>query len=455
MRRSSSERPRAWRGAALAWLLLGAGCTSLVDWGLGAGLGASCSSDEQCQGSSCIDGLCTSICDPEPCPSGSVCASGLCRVPVDATFVLPGPVGQEDLSYSFELARQELATSLGYLTTRLEDDLFLASDAVARADAAIADGSDVVVVARPAHAQAFVELADRHPDVAVFAHGATSSRPNLVGFDVRAYQGTYLAGVAAARKTTTKRLCFIASTVTPSVIARVNGFVLGARTVDAAAVVEVAFLGDWHDTLPPVNGQTRERTLTLEMMGRGCDVVAHALDNNIPVGTVGQTAMPGVFVIAANVEDACTLAPGRCIGSLVYRWSPILEELVEQAARGSLDGGLRLYGIRTSDADSPMSFRVPSNLIGAQSIAAELDALRGVLASEDGVGSVFDGPIRSTGQCEEAIGSEPCVPEGERLSAAGLASMCWLVEGAVTYDASSGADVPALVPKEGDCAGGP
>jgi basic membrane protein A and related proteins len=225
-------------------------------------------------------------------------------------------VGQEDLSYSFELARQELELALRYVSTSLEDELFLSSEAATAAQSAIASGHGVVVGARPAYGAAFAELADQNPDVSVLVHGARVTRPNLVSFDVRAYQGTYLAGIAAARKTTTRRLCFVASAITPSVVARVNGFVIGARSVDPSIVVEVSWIGDWHDTEPPVNGQTRERVETLAMLGRGCDVVAHSLDNNIPVSTVGQLAPPGVYVIGANVETACELAPGRCLGSL-------------------------------------------------------------------------------------------------------------------------------------------
>jgi len=449
------RRPRR-SGAAvgLAWLLGGAAaCTSIVDWDLGAGIGAPCSSDDQCQGSSCIDDICASPCEPDgSCPRGTVCADRVCQVPTSVAFLVPGPVGQEDLSYSFELARQELELALRYVSTSLEDELFLSSEAATAAQSAIADGHGVIVGARPAYAAAFAELADQNPDVSLLVHGAAITRPNLVSFDVRAYQGTYLAGIAAARKTSSRRLCFVASAVTPSVVARVNGFVIGARSVDPSIVVEVVWIGDWHDTQPPVNGQTRERTETLAMLGRGCDVVAHSLDNNIPVSAVGQLATPGVFAIGANVATACELAPGRCIGSLVYRWSPILEELVDDAHRARLAGGRRLYGFRVSDTDSPMSFRVPSNLVGAQSISAELDAVRAELASEQGVGSVFQGPLRSTGQCEAAQGDGVCVADGERLGDGQLESMCWLVEGAIAYDTSLAQDVPALVPPSGDCA---
>jgi basic membrane protein A and related proteins len=453
-RSGARRRPsQAGVAAGVAWLLGSAvACTSIVDWSVGAGIGAPCSSDEQCQGSSCIDDICASPCEPDgSCPGGTVCADRVCQVPSSVAFLLPGPVGQEDLSYSFELARQELEISLRYVSTSLEDELFLSSEAATAAQSAIASGHGVVVGARPAYGPAFAELADQNPEVSVLVHGARVTRPNLVAFDVRAYQGTYLAGIAAARKTSSRRLCFVASAVTPSVVARVNGFVIGARSVDPSIVVEVSWIGDWHDTQPPVNGQTRERLETLAMLGRGCDVVAHSLDNNIPVSTVGQQAPPGVFVIGANVETACELAPGRCLGTLVFRWAPILEELVDDAHRARLTGGRRIYGIRVSDTDSPMSFRVPSNLVGAQSISAELDAVRAQLATEQGVGSVFDGPLRSTGQCEALSGDSICVAEGERVAEGELADMCWLVDGAIAFDASLTLDVPALVPAEGDC----
>jgi hypothetical protein len=83
---------------ALAWLLgeRGTACTSIVDWNVGAGIGAPCSSDEQCQGSSCIDDICASPCEPDgTCPGGTVCAERLCQVPSSVAFFLPGQWGRK------------------------------------------------------------------------------------------------------------------------------------------------------------------------------------------------------------------------------------------------------------------------------------------------------------------------------------------------------------------------
>jgi hypothetical protein len=82
---------------------------------------------------------------------------------------------------------------------------------------------------------------------------------------------------------------------------------------------------------------------------------------------------------------------------------------------------------------------------------SELDAVRAELATEQGVGSIFDGPLRSTGQCEDRRRCTICVAAGERLGEGALENMCWLVEGAIAFDATLGEDVPALVPPEGDC----
>lgn len=427
-------------------------CTVVVEPDVGAGLGATCTFDGQCQASSCIDGLCAVRCgDSAGCPGGTVCAQGVCHVPIQAAYLFPHDLAQDEVGRSFDIGRQEADEILGYIDSSQEVPFASPGDAVARAAQVANAGAEVIVSTTPLHADRFAAFAAETPDVTVLSYQGTSSGPNLVSFDARTYQVYYLAGIAAGRYSKTRRVAILGGFVSPPVVASINAFALGARAASADPItIELRWIGEPHDTQPKVNGKSRERIFTEQMvMETGCDVVAHTLDNSIPLLTVADLIDDGrdVYAIGANLEDACAAAPaGRCLGSTYFQWGPLLAFVLDELHRDRDLPGLVLGGIEVSNLDSPIGFAVPSDLSGGVSLAALLEDERAKLAAQEGVGAIFDGPIASTGQCEAASGVSPCVPEGERLSEEGLATMCWLLDGIVDE-----LDMPAVVPDEDRC----
>ncbi|MFO0614057.1 MAG: BMP family ABC transporter substrate-binding protein [Polyangiaceae bacterium] len=406
-----------------------------------------------CQASTCVDGLCTIACPQDPsdrCPQGTVCAKQTCQLPLAVGFLYPGEFSQEEYTLSFERARDEIKSALAYSSLAYLEDVASASTVHDSATSFLAQGRPVIVATSPSHGPLLLDFADENPDATLFVVGARVTRPNLVSFDTRTYQAYYLAGIAAARKTTSHRLGMIGSSYTPSVLASINAFALGARAVDPANVVALKWIGAAHDMEPHVQGKSRERIYTEQLLADGADVIAHTLDNNIPVYTVAEQPT-NVLAIAANVPDACEIKPSRCLGSVYFNWGPLLISLLDGYHRQRLpDPPSVLEGILVSRTESSFGFLLSDGIVGAPAIQLALDDALTALASDEGVGRVFDGPLQSTGQCEAKTGAPQCVPSGARLDDAGLRDMCWLVQGIV--ERSGGVDAPALVPELGDCA---
>lgn len=67
--------------AGLFLLAVGANCSLIASSELKNGIGASCSSDDDCQGGVCSDGLCSLECSTsDNCPDPAICISGLCKL---------------------------------------------------------------------------------------------------------------------------------------------------------------------------------------------------------------------------------------------------------------------------------------------------------------------------------------------------------------------------------------
>jgi basic membrane lipoprotein Med (substrate-binding protein (PBP1-ABC) superfamily) len=437
-------------GAALALFATVGACENFVSSEVGEGIGAPCQRDSQCQASTCMDGICAIPC-PDKCPSGTLCASGICQLPLNAGFMYPGFVMSEDYSSSFDRGRDAAKDSLPYSSLSFAENITLGSEANDAATSFLKQGRNVIVGASSIYGPMLSDFADQNPDATVLVAFSRVTRENLIDFETRTYEAYYLAGVAAATKSTSGRLGMIGSTYSPPTVASINGFALGAQSVNPAAIVELKWIGRPHDPDPPVGGKTKERIFTEQLIADGCDVIAHTLDNNIPVAVVSQLKPPNVLAIGANLNDACTIDPAVCLGAVYYNWGPFLTELLDEAHKDDLpDNGRVIEGIQVSTADSPIGFAVNDQIIGATALKQQLDPILMGLASDQGVGRVFDGPIASTGQCEAATMQPTCVEPGDRLSEQDLEQMCWLVQGVVSHD--TGTDMPATVPEEDDCA---
>lgn len=433
-----------------------AACQGLVDVDLGAGIGATCATNDECQGSSCLDGICTVRCaDDAGCPGGTVCAREICELPLQIGYVYPFPVSQDELAQSIDLGRIGVEAELAYVTSVAVEDKPLAADAADAALDLVSQGTTVLVATSSAQATAFAALSAANPDVNVLVVDSPTATGQLTSVQPRIYQAYHLAGFAAARRSSTRRLGFIGSVATPSVIARINAFALGARRAlepeGQTATIEVRWMGDWHDTGAPVENETKEVRDTRELLLAGADVIAHTLDNNIPL-----TSLPYIldkdendmltegFAIAANLPAGCegSAAP-RCVGSAYYNWTPILSQAFRTIQRDEALAGFLRMGVAVTEAESAVGFRVGA--AAPAGVDAEIDAVRAELLNEEGVGPIFDGPISSV-LCSQQEERTPCVAEGERLSEQELARMCWYIDDVGLVERAGGTDVPAVVP---------
>ncbi len=438
------------RRAVVALAVVGVACQGLVDTDLGAGIGAPCLGDDDCQGSICSDRICTRTCgDDAGCPGGTICADEICELPMRVGYVYPFPIAQDELAQSFDLGRLGAETEHRYVTSVAVDDKPLAPDATDAALGLVAEGASVIAALSPAQAPAFAALADANPDVAVVGYASPVVSERLTSLEPRMYQAYYLAGVAAARKTLTNRFGMIASVASPEIVSRVNAFALGARRSLGATpfIVEVRWIGDWHDTGALVMGEKKERRDTRDLIINGADVVAHTLDNNIPLYSLPELALEGhvATAVAANLAAACDAegVANLCVGSAYFNWAPMLGTAFHAIQRDEGGGRLRM-GLGTNEAQSAVGFRVGAGATAG--LAQELDNIRAELVQGDAVGAVFKGPIESD-DCAAQTGNSPCVATGATLDEAALARMCWFIDGVIVErDPTGTMDLPGTVP---------
>ena len=464
-----TDRNRAKRGAAwprrlqvlTAVALMGlaagfAGCSVIADSSIASkGLGASCRSDNDCQGSSCHNGVCVLTCQVDSdCPATTKCFGNQCHRSLSVGGIWVGVVSSgEGWTWThhegMEYAKQQLPfMSFSYKEQQMGEAIGTTIDELVRG------GGNVVISNSFDHVPQVLAKAKQHKDTKFLSCAGHAQEPNVGAYYAHAEQAWYVAGQLAARKTKTRRLGFIGSYVTPEVVRHINAFARGAKSVAADVKVEVRWLGFWYDpsiqtkqyTYTPLhvgmNKQTLqlsgEEYLTAKLIDSGVDVIGHQCDNQIPSRYVATHALKNtlvahrndgssVYVIANNNRygwrDVAGQPLANSFGAVYFNWGPTYVQMLTEIHRGGWKP-FSTNGVLRADAEtSPVGFELSTNEVG------EFDLVRRqyVLDAEsEGPDRVFAGPFSTNGN---ERGRD--MAAGEVLQPEEYASMCWFVDNVI------------------------
>lgn len=221
----------------------------------------------------------------------------------------------------------------------------------------------------------------------------------------------YLSGIAAAGTSKTKKLGFVAAKPIPQVLRNINAFLLGARSVDPHATVNVIFTGDW--SLP-----VKEAEAANSLIDQGVDVLTCHVDS--PKVVMETAEHRGIYCCGYHVDQS-VLAPKGYLTGAEWVWKTPYTILVDNALSGKpminfLRGGLKENFVATSSFGPAVSATTRK-----KSLAVKAKMLQGDYV-------IFKGPILdNTGKTVIAAG----ISQGQQDPV--LEGMNYLVEGVVGH----------------------
>jgi simple sugar transport system substrate-binding protein len=215
--------------------------------------------------------------------------------------------------------------------TVIEEENVAETDAVTQSMESMIqlDGANVILGTSFGYFDPFmVEIAQRYPDVQ-FRHAAplwsAERHPaNLGSYFCYLNQAHYVNGVAAGLSTTTNRIGFVAAKPIPTVLSNINSVLLGARSVNPEATVQLIFTGDW--SLP-----VREAEAANALVDAGCDVLTCHVDG--PRVVIETAERRGVKSCGHNASQF-DLAPNGFVTGAEYKWETIYRLYAEAFASG-------------------------------------------------------------------------------------------------------------------------
>jgi basic membrane protein A len=215
--------------------------------------------------------------------------------------------------------------------TVIEEEKVPETDAVSQSMESMInlDGANLVLATSFGYYNPFVvDVAKKYPDVQ-FRHAAplwneATDPKNAGSYFCYLNQAHYVDGVAAGLSTKTNKIGFVAAKPIPSVLSNINSVLLGAKSVNPNATVQVIFTGEW--SLP-----VREAEASNALIDAGCDVITCHVDG--PKVVVETAEGRGVMTCGHNASQA-PLAPKGFITGAEYKWETIYKIYADALAAG-------------------------------------------------------------------------------------------------------------------------
>lgn len=252
--------------------------------------------------------------------------------PIRVAVVMPSPIN--DLAFS-----QSMYDGLAAIQDECGEDafefafsesMFIVDDAAAALRDYASEGYDLVIAHGSQYGSSLQEIAPDFSDTS-FAWGTTVDTfglDNIYAYEARSEQGGYVTGVIAAGMTESGVIGVVGPIETGDAKLYVDGFVVGAQSVDPDIEVNVNWIGSFSDVaLASEAAQTHVNV--------GADVLTGTAQ--MVVGAIGVAEQNGVLWFGTQANQS-SLAPDIVVANQVYDWTVVLKQIISNIHAGVLGG---------------------------------------------------------------------------------------------------------------------
>jgi basic membrane protein A and related proteins len=226
-------------------------------------------------------------------------------------FIYVGPIGDFGWSYQHDQGRLAIEKAFPgkvettYVESVPENDSERAIEQLART------GHKLIFTTSFGYMEPTLRVARRYPDVK-FEHATGVKRaPNVATYSAKFHEGRYIIGQIAGKMTKTNTIGYIGAFPIPEVIAGINAFYLGAKSVNPNIKIKIVWANSWFD--PP-----KEADAAKVLIDQGVDIVTQHTDSPAPV----QAAAARNIMSFGQASDMSRFAPNNVMTSIIDDWNP-------------------------------------------------------------------------------------------------------------------------------------
>ncbi len=199
-----------------------------------------------------------------------------------------------------------------------------------------AQGYDVVIGHGFQFADPAIKVGAKYPETKFICIEAEAQADNVASYVMRCEEAAYLMGVLAANMTEADSIGMVAGMEGPSLIKIVEGYKLGARSVNPDIKVAQAYIGTFDDI-------AKGKEAGIAMVNGGADVLSHVA-NQAGMGVIKAAEEAGLMA-TGDSYDQSFVAPETVINSTVYNVPVLIKAAVSDVVNGTFEGGVHYLGM--------------------------------------------------------------------------------------------------------------
>ncbi|MBA3801097.1 MAG: BMP family ABC transporter substrate-binding protein [Geodermatophilaceae bacterium] len=209
------------------------------------------------------------------------------------------------------------------------------------------NGNNPVIAVGFVYATSLAVVAEEFPDTQfALIDSADATADNITNLLFAEEQGSFLVGVIAALKSTTKNVGFVGGVQVPLIEKFEAGFAAGVAAVDPAITVQVQYL-----TQPPdfsgFGDPAKGKTAAEGMYQNGADIVYQAAGGS-GGGVFEAASEAGAFAIGVDSDQAVTADPAVAdviISSMLKNLNVAVSEFLSSFVDGDVQSGEVIFDL--------------------------------------------------------------------------------------------------------------
>ena len=251
--------------------------------------------------------------------------SGERRAALKIGFVMTGNRNDSGWNGKHYAAVRKVCDEYGF-TLLMKENVAENTGACPKAvDELAAEGANVIFLSSFGYPAEMFNLTENYPQISFCGIVAEPTAPNMTAYFARMYQGRYLAGIIAGRRTKSGTIGYVAAMPNAEVNRGINAFALGVQSVNPAARVAVCWTNSWQDA---EKESANVRRLVKEA---GADVITYHQNQ-----ATSADAADALGVDFIGYHERLEGYSEHYLTSVVCRWEKFYGDMMARYLKGEL-----------------------------------------------------------------------------------------------------------------------
>jgi simple sugar transport system substrate-binding protein len=319
-------------------------------------------------------------------------------------FVHVGSKTDGGWTQAHDIGRQQLQAHFGdKIETPYLENVPEGPDAERAIERMARSGCAIVFTTSFGFMDATLKVAEKFPDVKFEHATGYKTAANVATYNSRFYEGRFINGQIAGKMSKTGVAGYIASFPIPEVVAGINAFLHGARTVNPEFKLKVIWVNTWFDP-------GKEADAAKALFDQGVDVLTQHTDTTAPMQVAEERGLKAF----GQASDMIAAGPTAQLSAIVDTWAPYYIKRTQAVIDGTWTSGQTFDGLKDGILSMAPYTNMPDDV---KAMAMETEA-----KIKSGELKPFTGPLNKQD-------GTPWLKEGESADDGTILGMNFYIEG--------------------------